>query len=371
VNVPARADEGFARLERIARDVPLASERALVELVSDLDVVAARNAARGRESFFGRLTGALTGRDRRTQVELTTALLGRQRSSEAWLRELARQGAVTDLALLHLAQHLRQVQQRVAYVERVAAQALTEVRELAGIVTELAREIDARLAEHDQRLDDHEDRIAVLERSLHRTQLWQAAWAGFDRSVRRWETGGAYRSLPAIYQVALLAYEVAAGRCGLHEFVTGEVSWRDRLVARVLADPATGTAHPGDLSLDALLDQAWRTVAERDRRTMIAELMGAGVPASLRITPGPLCSALASTMEYAARPAETRPPDPAAAAVEAALRHRGYLPTTYTAGALVRRLVTEQADAVQAALHALHPAPVADPQTVDGADAPT
>lgn len=342
-----------ARLQRIARDVPLVDERALVELVSDLDVVAARNDARRRESFFGRLTGALSGRDRRTQVELTAALLGRQRSAEAWVRELSRRGALTDLALARVARHLREVQHHLAYVERVATQALTEVRDLAGIVAELAREVDARLAEHDRRLDGHEDRIAALERRVRHGELWRTAWEGFDRSVRRWETGGAYRSLPAVHQVALLAQEVAGGPCGVHELVTGDDAWRERLVGRVLADAPTAAAHPGDRPLDAVLDAAWRGVADRDRRAMVAELMGEGVPAPLRLAPGPLCTALALTMAYAARPAETRPADPAGAAVDTALRHRGYLPTTYTLGALVRRVVTEQGDAAQDALHTL------------------
>jgi hypothetical protein len=342
-----------AELRRLVRDMPLAKERELVELVSDAAVITALNDARGREPFFRRLVGAVTGADRRNQVEITSRLLGRQRSMESWMRELSDQGAVTDLAIAQMAGHLRAVQHQLAHVERVAEQALYEVRELAGIVAELAREVDARLGEHDRRLDEHQDRIVELERRLLRTELWQSAWAGFDRSVRRWESRGAYGSAAFAYQVALLAREVARGPCGVHEFVARDAAWRDRLVERVLADPRVAAAWPASRSLDDVLDEAWQALPTTDHRSMVAELLGAGLPADLSTPDGELSKALVLSMELAARRPDIRPVDVGRTAVDTVLRRAGYLPTGYTVGAFVRRVVDEQADGAQEALHRL------------------
>lgn len=349
-------------LRRLLADIPLADDRMMLELVAGLEKADDLSAHRGRKrGFFGNVLDVVTGRDRMRSAATDRALLQSQRMTREWVIELSEQSRLTDLALARTARKLYEIGEEVQYVGQLSRQALLEVRELAGILNRVAEALNRRLDEHEWRLDEHERRLDQhdltlrdLDRRVLAVELGQRAWLDFDTAIRRWEANGAYGSLPWVCQVVLLAHEVASGAAGLYEFVTGDRGWRERLRLRLTADPRSRAAWEGSRSLAAVLDEVWPALPTLEHREMVAELLGVGLPPELRTTAGPLSTALSTTLELAARPADIRPRDVADEALDRARSRSGWIPGSLTAAELVRLAVQEQADAALAVRRELH-----------------
>lgn len=332
-------------LARHTRNVPAADERLFLEMVNDVSAFVGNQLSASRaEGFFGRLLSGLTGRSRRRTDATLGALAQGHVATRAWLSDVVDRQTESDLALLRAATVIRDMQYELAHVRAIGEQALHEVRELADLVADMARIVDRRLADHESRLDEHTRRIDGHDRSLIVVQLWQRAWMASERSLFRWERRAAYRHLPWIYQVTLLAQETFGGPVGAHEYVTGALDFRERLVDHLLADPVAATGRPGKQSLADLLDQAVREVEPVDERQMLAELLGDGLDPRLGRPGGGLTAALRWTMTMAARPEHLRPRQVAVEAVDLGLAE-GYFPTLLTVADFTRRMVTEQAEA--------------------------
>ncbi|GAB3155321.1 hypothetical protein GCM10027290_51250 [Micromonospora sonneratiae] len=378
--VPRRADNEVDIAE-LAQRVPVVQSQMFVELVSNIGKVQAVVASRRSETFFSWLVDQMTGRARAQDLDTVRSLALTQANTLAWVNELAARSAITDLALRETAVRLRVLQYDLAatrdearYASEVAERTAAEVSGLARLLGEMATVVhgeldrqERRLDLQQRRLDLQEKRMALLEarlddqdlflqavadeldgqrRVLTHLRLRQYAWEAFSRSMSRYRAG-AYRSLPWMYQVALLAREVAAGACGLHEFVTGDRIHRDWLVESILDDPDSVVAWSGTRSLVGLLDEACAALPDRDDRQMVAELLGAGPDADDGSAARPLSAVLARTMRYAAgvdRSGAAR--SPAADALdEVRSTADGLLETSLTVPEFVHRTVDEQADA--------------------------
>lgn len=366
---------------RLAPRFPLIGDRALAEVVNALNTMDDMVAAGEKEGFLRRCVSRFTGVHRRRGLERDRASATVQRSMVAWTRELSEHLRFTDINVGLLAMEIEELQHEVAHAEWLAHEAMAEVRELAGIMAEFIdavdlrfaqidrkiAEIDRRLAFHEQVLGEHGELLVAhtevldaharalldLDRRALELDLWRTAWAGADMAVRRWRNQDAYSGLPWAAQVTLLAREVAMAEAGLHEFITGERSWRERLADDILSDPRAAVARrdlgwDGTRTMRRIVERATEELRDPDERRLVAELLGVGLPANLRPPHRPMGFALARALELSARDPGTRPEDPSRTAVDEARRDYGHL-SDVTFGQFVRRTIDEQAEAARQA----------------------
>lgn len=337
----------------VVRNIPIATDRLLIQLGNDLNETRHHLDFRASEGFFARLKNRLTGRDRKRRDLIEERVHSGQAKTVEWMKELAARHQATNLALMEFGNALVEIQEEI--VAGYAATELTraEVRELAGIVSDLIGSVSARLDHHEWRLDEHEARLdfhgykidkleqslSELDRRVLRTELWQAGWADFEDALRRWEAQGAYANLPFPAQATLLAREVASSGAGLHAYATGDNSYQHRLEDRIISG-ARG-AWTGARSLERILNETASGMPSDDHRLMVAEILGLGVEPDDGIPRTPLAWAMATTLDLAVHPVN-RGGNPGGQA----LRTAGHILSSPTATEFVRLAVAEQSQAV-------------------------
>jgi hypothetical protein len=318
------------QLERLAEQIPLVPGRVLLELTNGLTVASALTAERQAQGVVSRLVSQILGHDRTAGLMTLRSLVDGQQALADWLVEVSARGAVSDLALAMAAAQLGETS-RVAADARARSLALAaELRNISGLVGELAEICDTRLKELDAW---HAEVTAYL-----------AAQRAFDLAVERWQAGRSYAALPWAYQVILLAREVAVGPCGRWEAEHDE-EFSTRLTDRMVTHLTGRGQQPGGLVVARLLEEGSRALADDDQRQLIAELLDVGLTAGLALSPRPLTTAAALTMDLSAIAAADRPASPGAIAVELARRRVGWLDGGATLASFVGTAVREQMEA--------------------------
>ncbi|MGV9311017.1 hypothetical protein ACWDR0_02335 [Streptomyces sp. NPDC003691] len=310
-------------LSDVARGVPLVDDRLLLELLNDLHTADDLVRARAREGFFARLLAQITGHGRRQDLAVTGALVGAQRSTLAWLSELTERLTATDLVVAEVIDEVTRVNERVDRLDVRLQWAEGGVRRLTVLLAQLAEQTGRGLAEHDERLRKVESSLAI------------------DRAVRRWRYPRPDPDLGLLAGAVLLAREVAGGPAGEFAASNPGAGIQQELAERMLQDPPVPW-YDGIRPLTGLLAEAVRGLPGDEHRTMLAELLGEGVPAELTGARGPLSSAL----RKAALATTVAGVDPDAAA-EAALRATlgsgpDYVAASLSVEELVRHIIAEQ-----------------------------
>ncbi|MCY0947076.1 hypothetical protein [Streptomyces antarcticus] len=368
-------------LRELRGRIPLAGDRALAEIVNGLNTAENMTATRAEHGFFSRVILGWNRQDRKRAIESDSALALAQRRMIAWAQETAQHLAFTDLTVGLLAMEVDNIQHDVVHLRNLNHQALDEIRELAGVLTEFIDAVDRRLAHigeridtHERMLDAHSRALLDLDRRVLATELWQSAWSDGDMILRRWRHRGAYVGLPWLCQVLLVARECAGGRTGQHEFVTGDRSWRERLADDILSDSRSELVRAqfgpqgaqGRKSVRVLIERIIEELPDPDEREMVAEVLGIGLSPRLRPPHRPIGYALARGLELSALGAACSE-DPARVAVEDARRDYGNLQQV-TYEEYVRGVIHEQADAALQARGALRKEREEQNREADGQD---
>ncbi|MFE9477213.1 hypothetical protein ACFYNM_01245 [Streptomyces spororaveus] len=323
-------------LRSLALDVPLLTDRVLLELANSMVVAEDLTTYRREQSFSGTLLARIVGRERQRELLTTRALVDGQRSLVHWATELSGQTRISDLALARVAECLGETRRRV---EEASGQSAARLSELADVVARIAEACEIRFTEA-------ESRLAALEEHQAATELGLEAEHALAISVGRWTAGQSYNGLPWPVQVVLLSAEIAAGPAGAHSFRTGRDAYVERLVHAVL-NVARPDTPQGRFTLTDLLDEGCATTAP-DRLRLAAEILGSGLAPSLAPPAGPLSAVAATAVELWALPGGARPPRPTeTAAALVRRRHGWWTPRTGTARHFVERVVTEQAAAAR------------------------
>ncbi|MGW6978388.1 hypothetical protein ACWGE1_02890 [Streptomyces sp. NPDC054932] len=323
-------------LRSLALEMPLLTDRVLLELANSMVVAEDLTRYRREQSFSGALLARIVGGERQRELLTTRALVDGQRSLVTWATELSGQARITDLALARVAECLGATRRRV---EEVSGQTSARLTELADVVARIAEACEIRFTEG-------ESRLAALEEHQAATELRLEAEEALALSLGRWTAGQSYSGLPWSVQVVLLSAEIAAGPAGAHNFRSGRDAYGERLVNAVL-NVSRPDAPQGRFTLADLLDEGCGTAAP-DRLRLAAEILGSGLAPSLAAPAGPLSAVAATAVELWALPGAARPPRPtetAAALVQR--RHGWWTPRTGTARHFVERVVTEQATAAR------------------------
>ncbi|WP_067453512.1 hypothetical protein [Actinomadura macra] len=358
----------LSRIKSLVASVPVAYGRATKELAQSVELTGRRVEHRAGQSFFGRLVGRITGRDRRAQLQVDREMVGHQRALVERLEEMRLRGIVLDADMARVAGHVRRLAYVSRHAERMAASNAADITELSDVVASLAELVDvcrsrldahqrlldihsAELAEHAKILADHARRIDDHEKRISLGELWQSSEDFFGHSVGLWLDGKTYAELPWICQVVLLSQEVWTGACGHFELRAASASqpreswakFRPKLVRAVLSDPRSKGRWSGQRPVPAVLDELVGEV-NADQALMVAEILGVGLIPELATEQGPLSTALSMALDLSSRDGSAGNPKPGVEAFSCA-RELVWMPGTISVTGLVQRLVDEQANA--------------------------
>ncbi|MFC1437328.1 hypothetical protein ABUW04_03570 [Streptacidiphilus sp. N1-10] len=325
-------------VSRIAQELPPIADRALLELANSLVVADDLNSFRREQSAIGGIVARITGSDRKRALLTERALTDGQRALVSWLTEVSGHVTVTDLAVAEVARHVQETRRRI---DRTADRAAAQLGELAEVVAMIAEACEERIGSLDAR-------VSALEEAQLMLQLRLDADTAFELALERWSAGRTYPGLPWILQIVLLAGEIAQGPAGRYARLSGTDTVSDRLVHRILASPRSAAVleRPG-IVITRMIDDDCRDAPDAGRLRLVAEILGAGLQPGLAPEQGPLVSMVADATELWTRPDSERPPEPAAAARELAIRRPGWVPRTSDPYSLVERVVREQAEAAR------------------------
>jgi len=325
-------------LRRTAEGIPLLTDRMLLELVNSVSVV--EDLSRRPTGVVARLLDGVTGRAARADRIALGALAGADRSLTAWLTEVCEDGTATDLAVERLGHHLLSARRDIAALQALTTRDDARLRTVAATVDELTVAMGTRW-------EGLADRLRTVER---RTEVLELATRGqqhLDMAVNRWSVGETYRGLPWIYQVVLIAGEVAGGPAGEAVSLGGN-DYREQLALRLVDHPRTRQAVPAPFALARLIDDAVHQLGSPDRCRLLAELLDHGLPAAVARPRGPVTAALALAAELGALPQDV-PASPGGTAISVVRGRQGLPGHSADRHSIVRALVEEQALAARIA----------------------
>ncbi|QXJ21948.1 hypothetical protein AGRA3207_002865 [Actinomadura graeca] len=367
----------LSRIKSLVAEVPVAYGRATKELAQSVELTGRRVEHRAGQSFFGRLVGRITGRDRKAQIQTDRDLVGHQRAFVERLEEMRLRGIVLDADVARVAGHVRRLAYVSGHAEEMAASNAADIAALSDVVASLAELVDAcrsrldahqrlldvhsaELAEHARILADHAQALADHDERITSGELWQSSEDFFEQTVGLWLDGRTYADLPWICQIVLLSQEVWTGACGHFELRAGAASpsreswakFRPKLSRAILSDPRSKGRWDGRRPVPAILDDLVGEVRDADQAMMVAEILGVGLVPEFATEQGPLSAALSMALDLSSRDGDARRPKPGVEAFSRA-RELVWMPGTISVDGLVRRLVDEQATAQLAARHDL------------------
>lgn len=325
-------------LRRLSKTLPGLPDRVLLELGNSVVVAADHTRSRRRQGAVARLVSTLVGRDRERQLLTLQSLVDGQAALAAWATDIQTRAAMTDFALEVVADRVIRTQQRIAAQGERIDHTTAELRRLADIVARVAEAADTRF----HRI---EDRLEALEQWRGRTDLRMLAGTAFELAVGRWATGQTYANLPWLLQVVLLARELATGPPGQYADVSGDQSYQELFVLRVIDAKRTAADGPGDFVVTRELDRVVGRLGP-DEPALLAELLGAGLEPMLRLPTRPLTATITTALELSALPGASRPPHPAETARALVSLHTEPAAQTADASSFTQQAIAEQATAV-------------------------
>ncbi|MFI9586592.1 hypothetical protein ACIHCQ_33265 [Streptomyces sp. NPDC052236] len=323
-------------LRSLVQDVPLVTDRVLLELANSMVVAEDLTKFRREQTISRTLLARIIGRERQRELLTTQALIDGQHSLVTWATELSGHVQISDLALSRVADCVGETRRQL---ELVSGRASAQLTALADVVAQVAEACEERFV-------CVEDRLSALERQQTTTALRLEAEEGFELSVGRWSAGQSYARLPWPLQVILLAMEVAAGPAGTYSFLAGRDKVSERLVNTILTTPRPG-APQGRFTIAELIDEACNTTPP-DQLQLVAEILGSGLEPSLTQPASPLIAVAATAVELWTLPGAARPPHPAETAHALVHRRHGqWTSRTSNPRHFVERVVAEQAAAAR------------------------
>jgi len=290
------------KLEALERRVPLASDKALINLVNGIQVNRDIIHYRKSRGFFGQLFDELLGTDRGGQILLDGNLIAGQQALCDWVLELTDSLSVSQVAL--------ELTQNSLLEARAAIRRQKE--DLSIQKQDLSILFNNRLEELTQKVGD---RLCNIESRIRNLELNVAAQRDFERIVTAWEARQTYMNLPWVIQVTMLIREVFSSAVIKYELETGDIiAYRKQLINRILR--ASDKISDKPFSLSDLLEVMWqqaRNLEDLELSLGILEIRSLGQSRIQRI---PLLFTIATTLELSTLPENARPPKPARCAIE-------------------------------------------------------
>ena len=278
-------------LQDLQQQVPIVSDKVLVDLVNGIQVNDDLIRFRQNRGFIGRLFDGVTGSDRDRQILIDSNLNVGIRSLHQWILSLADNLRISNIAL--------EITQ-------------TKLLETRNALRNHRQEIDIlkQITEHLQiQLNDHEQRIHNLEQRVYRIETIQK----IDAIIVAWKSGRTYQGFHWAVQIAFVIREIVDFALSDYERMTGDRLLRRQIIDQLIA--ASNQIPDNCFSLITLLNLAHQETTS-DRLELAQALLEVRSLPPARLAEIPYLFTLGTTLELAALPEEARAKDPAKIAFE-------------------------------------------------------
>lgn len=305
-------------LQDLQQQVPIVSDKVLVDLVNGIQVNDDLIRFRQNRGFIGRLFDGVTGSDRNRQILIDRNFNVGMKSLHQWVLALSDNLRISNIAL--------EITQ-------------TKLLETRNALRNHRQEIDIlkQITEHLQiQLNDHEQRIHNLEQRVYRIETIQK----IDAIITAWKSGRTYQGFHWAVQIAFVIREIVDFALFDYERMTGDRQLRPQIIDQLIT-----TSHqiPDNcFSLIALLNLAHQQTASDCLELAQALLEVRSLPPS-RLAEIPYLFTLGTTLELAALPEEARPKDPAKIAFELCRRDYDLIFPATDKNEFIERIVHETA----------------------------
>lgn len=316
-------------LENLERRIPIASDKALINLVNGIQISRDLINYQKSRGWFGIFFDEIAGTDRKRQILLGGNLIEGQQALYDWVMELTNSLKVSQTALVLTQNSL--LEARLA-IRRQKESLSTQKQDLTIL--------DDKLGELSQKIGNQlsimEDRIVTLELNVE-------AQKDFEQIVTTWEARRTYTGLPWIIQVVMLIREVFSSTIVAYELQTNDtLTYRKQLVNRILS--ASEITHKKFFSLSELLDlmlQEARSLDDLELSLGILETRTLPYP---RVQKLPFLFTMTTTLELAVLAEDIRPFKPAHCAVELCRDRVQEIDYTTTTSDLITSIIHETAN---------------------------
>ena len=305
-------------LQDLQQQVPIVSDKVLVDLVNGIQVNDDLIRFRQNRGFIGRLFDGVTGSDRDRQILIDSNLNVGIKSLHQWVLALADNLRISNVAL--------EITQ-------------TKLLETRNALRNHRQEIDIlkQITEHLQiQLNDHEQRIHNLEQRVYRIETIQK----IDAIIAAWNSGRTYQGFHWVVQIAFVIREIVDFALFDYERMTGDRQLRPQIIDPLIT--ASNQIPDNSFSLITLLNLAHQQTAS-DRLELAQALLEVRSLPPARLTEIPYLFTLGTTLELAALPEEARPKDPAKIAFELCRRDYDLIFPATDKKEFIERIVHETA----------------------------
>ena len=282
---------GTQSLQDLQQQVPIISDKILVDLVNGIQVNDDLIRFRQNRGFIGRLFDGITGSDHDRQILIDSNLNVGMKSLHQWVLALADNLRISNIAL--------EITQ-------------TKLLETRNALRNHRQEIDIlkQITEHLQiQLNDHEQRIHNLEQRVYRIETIQK----IDAIIVAWKSGRTYQGFHWAVQIAFVIREIVDFALSDYERMTGDRLLRRQIIDQLIA--ASNQIPDNCFSLITLLNLAHQETTS-DRLELAQALLEVRSLPPARLAEIPYLFTLGTTLELAALPEEARAKDPAKIAFE-------------------------------------------------------
>lgn len=305
-------------LQDIQQQVPIISDKALVDLVNGIQVNQDLIRFRQNRGFIGRLFDGITGSDRDRQILIDSNLNVGIKSLHQWVLSLADNLRISNVAL--------EITQAKLLETR---NALRNHRQEIDILQQITEHLQAQL-------HDHEQRIQKLEQRVYRIETIQK----IDAIIKAWRSGRTYQGFHWALQITFVIKEIVDFALSDYERITGDRQLRPQIIDQLIA--ASHQIPDNSFSLITLLNLAHQET-DGDRLELAQALLEVRSLPPARLAEIPYLFTLGTTLELATLPAEARPQDPAKIAFELCRRDYDLIFPATDKNEFIERIVHETA----------------------------
>lgn len=305
-------------LRDLQQQVPIISDKVLVDLVNGIQVSDDLIRFRQNRGFIGRLFDGVTGSDRDRQILIDSNLNVGIKSLHQWILALADNLRISNIAL--------EITQ-------------TKLLETRNALRNHRQEIDIlkQITQHLQiQLNDHEQRIHNLEQRVYRIETIQK----IDTIIAAWQSGRTYQGFHWAVQIAFVIREIVDFALSDYERMTSDLQLRPKIIDQLIT--ASKQIPDNSFSLINLLNLAHRETESNSLELAQALLEVRSLPPA-RLAEIPYLFTLGTTLELAALPEEARLQDPAKIAFELCRRDYDLIFPATDKKEFIERLVHETA----------------------------
>lgn len=317
-------------LEQLQRQIPIVSDKALIDLVNGIQVSQHILRYRKDRGWFGQLIDKVDSSDHKRRLLLDGNLIAGQEALYNWVQELVEKLRISEVALNVTQKSLLEARDAIRNLKQTSQIQDEALLQLSNQLNILAQQVGVYLHDLEARVRSLEVRVAANQ--------------DLDRIVTAWLAGQTYRLLPWTLQVALLVREVFSSSVVMYELETGDLkSYRELLVNKILAN-SKQLQPPSGCSLADLLDESWKKIKNNDDLELVAGLLEVRSVPRERLVNIPHLFVIGTTLELATLSEEARPNQPGQSAIALCRAHIDNIYRTTDASTFVDGVIQETAN---------------------------